>query len=52
MCFRPTSVSKVIICQGCQKKLTLQQGHIATKCPFCGAEISKEEGKGLEGPKN
>ncbi|NLP44555.1 MAG: hypothetical protein GX351_08000 [Peptococcaceae bacterium] len=43
MCFRPTSASKVINCPGCQKKLTLQQGHKATKCPFCGADLFKNE---------
>ncbi len=50
MCFRPAAVSKVVICSGCQKKLTLQQGHMAAKCPFCGTEIAKEEVKNPQPP--
>ncbi|SHN76259.1 zinc finger domain-containing protein, LSD1 subclass [Desulfitobacterium chlororespirans DSM 11544] len=50
MCFRPAAVSKVIICSGCQKKLTLQQGHMAAKCPFCGTEIGKEEVRNPQPP--
>jgi len=43
MCFRPSTPSKVINCPGCQKKLTLQVGNMATKCPFCGAQLEKVE---------
>lgn len=51
MCFRPTAAAKVIICPGCQKKLTQQQGHIAKTCPFCGTDITQVEGTTTEQPK-
>ncbi|MFY9139772.1 MAG: hypothetical protein WBJ83_01560 [Thermacetogeniaceae bacterium] len=45
MCFRPASVAKKIKCPKCQKPVNIMKGAKQAKCPFCGTDLSGQEGQ-------
>lgn len=43
MCFRPAEVQAPQVCPECGKEFAVIAGILQEKCPFCGAEMPKEE---------
>lgn len=43
MCFRPAEVTAPQVCPQCGKEIAVIAGIRQEKCPFCGADMPKED---------